>query len=218
MPLRSLALTAFIALLSLSSRAGGFDGPFIQAGIGISHGKSRIEFPGWFTASTSGNRQSGQISGGYSHSFGHFNLAASAYYLTGKQTTGSTTQRYQNTAEIDEIRQELKNSWGIRIEPGFNLSESTLFYLSLGYGKTKGEWRFSRPLFRDQFAGNQTFRGSSLGVGMKHKFAANLYGFVEIQQVRYRKETIIMTVDGNPYADSFKPQTSSIFLGAGYTF
>jgi len=217
MNIRNLAITIALATASHAALAGGFDGPFVQAGAGLAHSKTDIHFTGWFDAKPGNDDFNGVIAGGYSKSFGKFNLAFSGHYILGNQKAGSTTQSF-NAVDVEDISMKLKRSWGVSIEPGLNLSEKTLAYAKLGYGQTKGTWQLARHAASDYHSGEQTFHGFSFGAGVKHKFMSNLYAFAELEHTSYRKKDIQMTVLGVTYTDSFKPETLMVSAGIGYRF
>ncbi|MBS1187890.1 MAG: Opacity protein and related surface antigen [Burkholderiaceae bacterium] len=217
MNFRNFAITIALTAASHAALAGGFDGPFVQAGAGLAHSKTDIRFAGWFDAKPGNDDFNGVIAGGYSKSFGQFNLALSGHYILGHQNAGKTTQSY-NAVDFEDVSMKLKHSWGVSFEPGINLSEKTLAYAKLGYGQTSGTWLLARHAVSDYHSGEPTFRGFSFGAGVKHKFTANLYAFGEIQQTNYRRKDVQMTVLGVTYTDSFKPETLTAFAGIGYRF
>lgn len=216
--LKRFAIAAVAAVaVSSNSIAGGFDGAFVQAGMGVVKAKADVSFKNWFDAQIRDDNWESQVSVGYSWSFGRFNMAASAYYLPGKQNAGQTMQQYDPT-EIDRVSLKLRHGWGVSIEPGINLNESTLVYAKMGVGLSKGEWLFERPKFQDSYSGKTSFRGFSLGFGAKHKFTRNFYGFAEIQHTRFGRKSVTMAVDGNNYTDAFKPELLTGLIGVGYKF
>lgn len=218
MKLHTLAATALLLPLASGALAAEFDGPFAQAGIAFNRNQADIRFPNWFSTDTSQHTANGQLALGYAVSSGPFNLAASVSYLAGKQESGHTWQRYQNTAEVDKIGIELKQSWSLRLEPGYQLLPSTLIHAILGYNQSRGHWQFNRPLFNDRYSGTETFHGWSFGMGVKQRFGSNFYGFAELQQTRYARKTVYPQVNGNTYSDYFQPKTRGIALGVGYNF
>lgn len=208
---KKLAIIAALSAASSGVLAGGFDGPFVQAGIGGAHSRTDIRFTGWFDANESDSTVNGQIAGGYSKSFGQFNLAGSAFYLLGDQRAGEKT--IQDSNGLHKISMKLKNTWGISIQPGYNFTPSTLGYLKFGYTQTRGDWTYV-----NHASGESTFDGVSYGIGAKHQLAQNLYGYAEIQQTNFNRNKVHMTVDGNHYTDSFKPESLTGFVGIGYQF
>ena len=206
-------ITAFSVASSLAT-AGGFDGPFVQAGVGFANAQTDVSAPGWFSSKLSDNNSIGQIAAGYSQSMGQFNLAASAYYLVGDQKAGKFDY---NTSSVGSIQLKNKNAWGVSIEPGFNLSETTLAYAKMGYVETKAQdsdnWT-SGGLNRSA-SYNQSSHGYSYGGGIKYKFSPKLFAVVEIQQINYQNQTWAYS---NGYRVSMKPSSLTGTIGIGYQF
>jgi opacity protein-like surface antigen len=209
------AITALsLGIASSVAFAGSFDGPFVQAGIGFSNAQTKVNTH-WpdTNIDTKVNDSSfiGQIAGGYSQSWGQFSLAASAYYVIGDQKAGSiymsTPQYGVNTYEFKN-----KNTWGITIDPGINLSESALAYLKLGYGQTTGK---GTEVFENvTYTYDQTYGGFSYGAGVKYRLTPKLYGVVEILQSNYSSKTVNFP-DGHI---SFQPSSLIGVIGVGYRF
>lgn len=214
---RDSILVCAMALASSPAMADGFDGAYVQAGVGFASSKANVIFENWFNADTSHDSFNGQLAAGYSRAFGRFNLGASAYYVVGNQDAGKTLQSY-NELETDPISLTLEQTWGLTIEPGYNFTDATLGYVKLGYAQSKGSWRFDRPLYQDGFSGDTTFDGLSFGAGVAHGFTSNLYGYVEILQTDFGKEKVHLTVAGHRFTDSYEPTTLTGFIGIGWTF
>jgi opacity protein-like surface antigen len=206
-----------MALASSPALAGGFDGPFVQAGVGFASTKATVDFESWFNADTSHDSVNGQLAAGYSKAFGRFNLGATAYYVVGEQDAGKTTQAFDEL-ETDTIGLKLKQTWGLTIEPGYNFTDATLGYAMFGYAQSKGSWKFDRPLFQDSFSGDMTFSGFSFGAGVAHNFTSNVYGYVEVLQTNFGKEKVMVTAGDSQYTDSYKPKSLTGFVGIGWTF
>ena len=176
----TIALSLGIA--SAVSMAGGFDGPFVQAGMGIARAQTRAtsHWPDTnIDATVKDNTFIGQIGAGYAQSWGKFFLAASAYYVLGDQKAGradhSSLQYGTNTYEFKNT-----NTWGITFDPGINLDDSTTAYLKLGYGSTAGK---GTEIFQNVIYNyDKTYGGFSYGAGVKYRLTPNLYGMVEILQ------------------------------------
>ena len=210
MNLRRVTFVVALSAASSAALAGGFDGPFAQIGIGFANAQSQLNFPGWLDVKVNDTSFIGEVAGGYSQSFGSFNLAASAYYTLGDQKAGSFTDAEYHTS----VQLELKNTWGINIEPGFNAGESTLVYASLGYGETKGN--FIEYDSKGTFPWKQTFHGFSFGAGVKYKFAPNIYGVAELRQTNFQSRNVTF---GGVYPEApFKPNSLNGIVGVGYKF
>ena len=214
MKYKKIAIIATLGFASSLAVAGSFDGPFVQGGGGFSNMQTEVNAPGWFSSKLSDSSFIGQLAAGYSHSMGSFNLAASAYYVVGDQKAGRFDY---SSSGIGSLAFKSKNAWGVSIEPGFNLSESTIAYGKIGYVDAKGmasdNWT-SGGLNRSSTY-NGSFHGYSYGAGLKHKFSANLYAVAEIQQVNYQSKTWTYS---NGYQVSMKPNSLTGIIGIGYKF
>lgn len=207
MKLKNLIVIGTLSAVSSFAAAGGFDGPFVQAGIGVANSETKISGTGTvLDDSYSQTSLIGSISAGYSQSFGNFNLAASAYYIIGDQNAGEAT--FTNGAESITLKSKGTNTWGIAIEPGWNLAENALVYAKLGYTETKGEATaiFNTTDFSGTEQASQKYRGYLYGVGAKYKFTPNIYGVVEVIRSEYNDK------------DGIEPSAVAGTIGIGYKF
>ncbi|WP_199052538.1 outer membrane protein [Aquitalea sp. ASV15] len=196
-------IVLFAALLGAASTssAGGFDGLFAEAKLGYAH--SKTDFDG---ISPSDNSTVGEISLGYSKAFGEYNLAGTAYVILGDQKAGSISGTDGSVSGT--VNAKGTNTWGIAVEPGFNVNDNTLVYAKLGYTQTTGELDVNATVNGTAVRGSTstTFNGVTFGAGAKYKFATNLYGVVEVQQTNYSSK------------DGVKPSTFMTSVGIGYKF
>ena len=208
------ASVLFLGITSSVSIAGSFDGPFMQVGIGFANAQTKV-VTNWpdinidTTATESGII--GQIAGGYSQSWGRYFVAASGYYVIGDQKAGSIHMSIPafgaNTYDFKNT-----NTWGITIDPGVNLNDSTTAYLKLGYGQTATK---GSELFKNVIGPyNKTYGGFSYGAGFKHLLTPNIYCMAEILQTDYSSETFNFP-DGSI---TFKPSSLIGTVGVGYKF
>jgi opacity protein-like surface antigen len=153
----------------------------------------------------------GQIAAGYSHGWGAFNLAASLYYLIGNQQAGSVDLDTELRGP-DNYDFELKDTWGVTLEPGYRLSDTTLVYAKLGYSQTSGK-------------GNEFFEGVGYtydtgydaftwGGGIKHLFSENIYGVAELIYSDYTGNT--WSSEGESI--ELTPESLIGIIGVGYQF
>ncbi|MEA5097505.1 MAG: outer membrane beta-barrel protein [Burkholderiaceae bacterium] len=201
---------AFVAMLSAASStviAGGFDGPFVQAGIGLAHTRMEMSNSNGTSNAISDDSLVGQLSGGYSKSFGQFNLAGSVFYDIGKQKAGS-----QNMGTAGQLNSELKNTWGVSIEPGWNINPTTLAYAKFSYVDT--DMKRSGSANGVRVGSTHSLSGFGYGLGIKHLFTKNWYGYAEIQKVDFDD------VDSSMRHGSVSTEPKQItgFVGAGYRF
>jgi opacity protein-like surface antigen len=214
MSFKKIALISVLSVASSAAMAAGFDGPFVQAGIGFANSQTDANAPTWFSGKLSENSLVGEIAAGYSKSFGQFNLAASAYLIAGDQKAGKLQY---STSGVGTIQFKNKNAWGVAIEPGVNVSESTLVYAKLAYVASNGQgsdnWTGSG--INNSASYDQKFHGVGYGAGVKYKFSANLYALAEIQQINYQSKTWTYN---NGYQASIKPNSLTGIIGVGYKF
>ena len=216
-----------VALLAASSVAcaGGFDGPSVQLGVGLANSKYEAVFPGWFQTTPSKTGFHGLVAVGYSKAMGSFNLAGSAFYVLGDQKAGTTNQQW-DSSEKDSVSLQLGKTYGVTLEPGFNLSESTLLYVKLGFARSTATWTFARTAttWADSYSGTAAFNDLTFGAGAKHRLAPALYAFAEIQKTSFKRKGVDMTVRNHTtntdatYTDYFKPASLTCFAGVGYSF
>ncbi|MBK5914182.1 outer membrane protein [Rhodocyclus purpureus] len=208
MKFKKLAMLAALSAASSFAVAApaAFDGPFVQAGVGFANSQSDYsETWNGNSLSTKLNDTSfvGQVAGGWSQSFGQWNLAASAYYTIGDQKAGKVT------FNGDSAEFKLKDTWGVSIDPGYYINPQTLAYLKLGYVATKGELSATGA-----GSDSETFNGYTYGVGLKYAFTPNLYGVAEIQQANFESKS---ATDGADRV-SLKPNSLTGIIGVGYKF
>lgn len=204
--IKHLALTVMLSLAASTSLATGtFDGPFVHFGSNLANSQEdafSLVGPGTTTFSAKA-QWVGQLGAGFSHAFGLFNLAASAYYVLGDQDMMEAS--FHAPYGVNTVNSKLKNTRGISIEPGVYLDQSTLIYLKLGHISTTRTLYTSLSGWRDDH-----FHGNTVGLGAKYAFTPVVYGIAEAQQGQLRA----LTVDG---IDT-KPNSQTIFLGMGYKF
>lgn len=214
MKFKKTTIALCLGIASSLAMAGGFDGPFLQVGVGFAKAQTQAtsHWPDTnIDATLTENNFVGQIGGGYAKSWGQFFLAASAYYLIGDQKAGranlSSTQYGTNTYEFKNT-----NTWGISIDPGINLNDATTAYLKLGYGRTAGK---GTEIFQTvTYNYDKSYGGFSYGAGVKYRLTPNLYGMAEIQQTNYDRSNFTFP-DGDI---SFKPASLIGTVGLGYRF
>ena len=226
MKLKHLAVPALIALSS-SAFAGGFDGPSLQAGISLSVAQTSLKdySP---DGKVSDNAAVGNLSLNYSKSFGKFNLGGGVFSMLGTQNSGSLQSFATDTGtrgETDFVggtgglwsdRFELKNVWGISVEPGLNLNESTLVYAKFSYVRAKGTNVYNYPQEAQPLgSASRNHSGMGVGAGVKFKLSDNLYGMVEVEQVNFNTKSYYDAADTT---ETYKPRLVKGTIGIGYRF
>lgn len=207
MKLRKIVVLSALIATSSYVFAGGFDGPFAQVGVTVAKSETKISGTGTILdGSESENSTVGNLSAGYSKSFGAFNLAGSAYYLIGTLDAGKRT--FTAGGDSATIKAKGTNTWGLNIAPGWNVTQEMLVYVTLGYSSTKGkaelDYNIGGTVGSERESTNYT--GYSYGLGAKYKFTSNLYGVAEVAQVNYNRK------------DGIEPSSTSGTIGIGFKF
>jgi opacity protein-like surface antigen len=144
------------------------------------------------------------------------NLAGSVFYTIGGQKAGEY-RTYNSNPWNQSLEFKLKNTWGISIEPGYNLNGSALVYAKLGYVETKGDASASGSNFNG--SAEETLRGYSYGAGVKYKLSPNLFAVAEIQQSNFKEKPFNSSNAGESSVSiSFKPNSLTGVVGIGYKF
>lgn len=232
-----------LILASTMVLAGGFDGPFIQLGIGGNESESVIgrtsgaEHHGHHdrrsnlaTQSDSQSTTVGQIAAGYSKSFGKFNLAGSIFYVIGDQKAGHTVfheQQERHETRSSNIKTENSDTWGLSIEPGWNFTEKALVYAKFSYTETTGSFEVNESVNRNRrgcrgdslsHSGNSTYRGWAYGMGAKYKVTENIYGVAEVMQSEFGDRSFETGSGKERVKYDMDRSSLSAFIGIGYKF
>lgn len=205
MKFSKLLVVAAITTSSTVTFAGGFDGPFVQGALGWANSETELVDDG--NLKWDDNNFVGKIAGGYSKSFGGFNLAGSIFYIIGDQDAG--TINIDDSIGTATLTAKGSNTWGLTVEPGWNISESTLIYGKLSYVRTTGKLDYTaQDIGNPPESGTvkETYKGFGFGAGVKQKFTPNIYAFGEIEQINFSSK------------DGIKPNSLGVFVGVGYKF
>ncbi|MDN0085782.1 outer membrane beta-barrel protein [Crenobacter sp. SG2305] len=202
MSLKKLVIATALTTVSTLTLAAGFDGPFVQAGVGFADTETKTSGDISFLGDSSKTDTIGQIAAGYSQSFGQYNIAGDIFYVIGDQKSGD--HNVSNGVNSIDVHFKGTNTWGINIEPGFYLNDQALLYAKIGYSETKGKGDVSGIISGD--LGSETFHGFGYGLGFKYKFHSNLYGLAELEQIDYHEK------------NNVKPNSLIGTIGVGYQF
>lgn len=199
--MKKIFLAAALAALSTSALAGGFDGPFVQASLGWAKTETKMT-DGADTTKWHDSATIGKLSAGYGYSFGGFHLSGNVFYVVGDLKSGSLLLEDGTT-----VKTKGSNTYGVSIEPGWNVTESTLAYAKLSYVHTTGKVSADGI---DPISVSRGLNGFGYGVGVKQKLSQSLYGLAEIEQIDFGSTT----VEGV----KLKPSTFGAYVGVGYKF
>ncbi len=208
--IRYLAAPALFACSSLAM-AAGFNGFSVQLGAGM--GMAQTELTNYSPDGTVGDNSAfGNLALNYSKAFGQFNLAGGLFMQLGNMNSGSLRSFAADTGGVWSDSFKLKKIWGVSIEPGFNLSPSTLVYGKFSYVQASGENTYD---YGGGDAGSATRKhgGFGYGVGARFNFSSNLYGMIEVEQVQFDSKSYY-----NDVPETYKPSMLRGIVGVGYRF
>lgn len=225
MRIEKLAVAALVVGASNWVAAGEFDGPFIQLGVGGS--RSYTHLNGTRNAVLDGTSSQGNVNGlvaaGYSQSLGDvgFNLAANVFYVIGNQNAGapSNTVVGANGSISANTRSTFSNSFGVAVEPGWNITEQTLGYAKFAWVHSDGAYSTSSTTttlvpprtIPDSAAINKSMNGFGYGLGIKQAIAKDIYLGVDIMGVAYNSSK-------TSRGATIRPEQFMGFMSLGYRF
>lgn len=191
MQIQKIVALGALAALSSGAMAGGFDGPYFQMGMGVANTKVKVADSQFSGSDTNFSNTSaiGLIGGGYSKSFGQFNLAGSAYWNFSEYKANSNTLK--DGADTGTLRYKGSSNFGFTIEPGWNLSAAALVYAKLGYTQTQGSVTVDYNIAGLEGTTNEkhTLRGYSFGFGGKYLIAPKVFVALDVLQSNFSKKS-----------------------------
>ena len=192
-----------------SHEGGAFDGPYLQIGLGCAINsnvyKADNDIDEW---DFSKDRAAGELLAGYSKSFGAFNLAANIHYNLGSLNSGNYI-----ADGVETWKTKLKNVWGMTLEPGYYLTNTSLAFLKLGW--ERADTSYTDVVIDDPYsAGSRGTDGISYGFGLKQLMTGHIYVGVEVTRSEFSKKTF----DEDQYSFTLKPTQTLGLLTIGYQF
>lgn len=208
-----LTATTLMAGTSQPARAGSFDGPFAQLGIGMgSPGSTSTNYNGTFYIEQLKGNQSGilgNVAVGYSYELPHsFNIAANAFFNFGYSNAGF----YQYVDSDWQIQNKVKNIGGISIEPGYNITEKSLGFLKLGWAMARTNSYVTNQMVPGSYSG--TAHGFLYGLGLKQLITDHVYVGIEVYQVAFSATSDTIGTD----TVTMKPSFTFAGVNVGYKF
>lgn len=222
MTLKKILPAAVMAFAAATASAGGFDGPFVQLGIGGSSTKTTLNGGGGNASSTQGSFN-GLAAAGWSQSIGPsgFNLAANLFYVIGNQKAGNWngTDSGTNYNIVGNYNNKLQNTFGISVEPGWNFTDTTLGYVKLAWVNSKSKFSGTESCTGsgcvnvDYGSGStsKNINGFGYGLGIKQLITKNVFVGADLMGVTYGSASL---GDG----DSLKASQFMGFASVGYKF
>jgi outer membrane immunogenic protein len=194
------ALSAAFVSPAVFAQANGFTGIYGQASVGVGSSQTRVDTTYTNTTYNNNGSQSfgdqnvaGSLALGYNYGFSNgFNLGANIFYNFKDNSSGSQNF-FENNAGVtysDNTSLQLKDMWGVSIEPGYSFAPSSLGYVKLGWAQAKASGSssiYDNGVFNSEESGgiSKTTNGFLYGVGYKHLLTKNIYIGVEVYQIAF---------------------------------
>jgi len=148
-----------------------------------------------------------------------FTLGALVEYNPLSMNTGNSRLTYDGVASNDPddlIKGKLENQVSISIVPGYAFSDSTMGYARVGWINATAKASV------DDLTFSKNTNGILLGLGARHLFTKNIYGFAEATYANYGGATAstMGDVGGQPARIGVKltPTSYSFLVGVGVRF
>ncbi len=190
--------------------SGRFNGINAQLGLGFSEKSSQFNYPNGapdrFDLSDKGVLSN--LSLGYSYNLNNqFNIATNLFYTLGSNHAGEWRS--------GGYKWEVKDVWGVSVEPGYYFTNSALGYFKVGYARAS-----SKSITTGSWAGDNSDFGTSdgflYGIGFKQLLTNNIYIGVETYQIDFSKSKTVLSEGG--YYTNNKPAVTYGGLMIGYRF
>jgi opacity protein-like surface antigen len=115
-------------------------------------------------------------------------------------------------AVLAGVKAKEKNRYSIFLKPGYLITNQTELYGILAYHKTKVSYDFDAVatdgdvVVTTDGSDSSKHTGMGYGAGVRTELTKNIFGYVEIQQVKYKEK------------DGFKPASTIGSVGVQYKF
>jgi hypothetical protein len=195
---------------SSGNSSGAFNGINAQLGLGFAEKSSEFNYPvggpDRFDVSDKGILSN--LSLGYSyHLNNQFNIAANVFYNLGSSQAGEWRS--------GGYKWEIKDVWGVSVEPGYYFTNSALAYLKVGYARAS-----SKSITTGSWAGDNSDFGTSdgflYGIGFKQLLTNNIYIGMETYQIDFSKSKTVVSEGG--WDTNNKPALTYGGIMIGYKF
>jgi outer membrane immunogenic protein len=148
-----------------------------------------------------------------------FTLGALVEYNPLSMKTGTSTLTYDgvtSTDPADQITGKLENQVSISLVPGYAFTDSTMGYARVGWINATAKGSV------DDLTFSKNTNGILLGLGARHLFTKNIYGFAEATYASYggSNASAMGSVAEQPTKIGVKltPTSYSFLVGVGYRF
>lgn len=146
-----------------------------------------------------------------------FTLGALVEYNPLSMKTGTSTLTFdgvQSSDPDDKINGKLENQVSISLVPGYAFTDTTMGYARVGWINAT-----AKGAANDGTNFSSNANGVIFGLGAKHLFTKNIYGYAEATYATYNGSNATSTdSDGTAIGVKQKPQSYSFLVGVGYRF
>ena len=146
-----------------------------------------------------------------------FTLGALVEYNPLSMKTGNSTltvDGVKSTDPTDVINGKLENQVSVSLVPGYAFTKSTMGYARVGWINATAKGSST-----DGSSVSTNANGVIFGLGAKHLFTSNIYGFAEATYATYSDATVSnRQTNGTQTAFKITPTSYSLLVGVGYRF
>jgi opacity protein-like surface antigen len=145
-----------------------------------------------------------------------FTLGALVEYNPIAMNSGSGSVKIAGVTSsdpLDQFTNKLENQVSLSLVPGYAFTDATMGYAKVGWINATAKTSFPDTKF------SSNVNGVLLGLGAKHLFTKNLYGFAEATYANYGGgNASVTTGDGDRINLTLTPTSYSFLVGVGYKF
>jgi opacity protein-like surface antigen len=146
-----------------------------------------------------------------------FTLGALVEYNPIAMNSGSGSLKFGGVTSqdpLDKFNSKLENQVSISLVPGYAFTDATMGYAKVGWINATA--KFSPP----DGTVSSNVNGLLLGLGAKHLFTKNIYGFAEATYATYggSNSSYTSNANGAKISASLTPTSYSFLVGVGYKF
>jgi len=227
MTIRTFQKLASMTLLTLSVTAfaddkthSAFAGPYIRLGAGEQYNhifnenvRATTGFLSFNQPSASSHDFLGQVLAGYGFDIGeNFNVSTNIFYNFGDKKVNDIRATWYH----DTVKQELKNSVGFYLAPGYKFNDTTLVFLKLGYASA--DKKYIRDTITPSISLNDSVNGYLWGVGIKHLLTENIFLGIDLTKHNYGNTSQTTNLKGLSVNVSSKNEQTNALISIGYKF
>lgn len=146
-----------------------------------------------------------------------FTLGALVEYNPLSMNTGTaylTFNGVKSSDPSDAVKGKLQNQVSISLVPGYSFTDSTMGYARVGWINATAKAEAG-----DGTSFSKNANGVIFGLGAKHLFTKNIFGYAEATYASYGgSNTSSTTPDGNTIGVKLTPSSYSFLVGVGARF